>query len=129
VTMPDQPPVKQKRYRIPFAQRHIIKENIDKMLKQHIIRPSNSSLSSHVVLVQKKDNTDRFCVDYRRLNNVTVKDVYSARRVDDILLTSHNRRMYNIHHIGLGSWILASQSGRGGQAQNGIHDIRRLVRV
>ena len=40
---------------------------------------------SPVVLVNKKDGTQRFCVDYRARNNVTVKDSYPLTRIDDTL--------------------------------------------
>lgn len=80
----DHPPTRQKPYRAPFSQRKVIAEQIDKMLTQEIIQPSRSSWSSPVVLAKKKDDTYRFCVDYRKLNNVTLKDNDPLPRVDDI---------------------------------------------
>mgnify|MGYP002474891603 FL=1 len=50
-----------------------------------IIRPSNSPWSSPILLVQKKDGTKRFCVDYHKLNSVTKKDVYPIPRIEDVL--------------------------------------------
>jgi hypothetical protein len=50
-----------------------------------VIEPSKSPWSSPVVLVTKKDGTIRFCVDYRALNNVMIKDAYPLPRVDECL--------------------------------------------
>ena len=78
-------PVKQHPRRLPLSKRELVREEISKMLKQGIIEPSQSPWSSPVVLVQKKDGSTRFCVDYRKLNNLTLKDSYPLPRIDESL--------------------------------------------
>lgn len=65
--------------------KEIIRSETEKMLKEGIIRPSSSPWSSPVVIVKKKDGTPRFCVDYRKINSITEKDVYPLPRIDEII--------------------------------------------
>ena len=58
---------------------------VDAMVQQGVVEQSDSPWCSPVVLVEKKDGTPRFCVDYRALNEVTVKDSYPLPRIDDTL--------------------------------------------
>lgn len=58
---------------------------VEAILSCDIIEPSTSPWNSSVVLVAKKDGTQRFCIDYRKLNEVTKKDVYPLPRCEDIL--------------------------------------------
>jgi hypothetical protein len=55
------------------------------ILDANIIRPSRSPQASPVILVPKKDNSIRMCVDFRRLNKVTVSEIWPLPRIDDIL--------------------------------------------
>ena len=55
------------------------------MLQQGIIEKASSPWASNIVLVKKKDGTFRCCIDYRQLNNVTVKDAYPLPRIDSCL--------------------------------------------
>jgi hypothetical protein len=58
---------------------------VQEMLKVGLIQHSSSLFSSHVMLVKKKDNTYRFCVDYHHLNAITVKDQYLVPVIDKLL--------------------------------------------
>lgn len=67
------------------AECEIISKEVGEMLEAGVIEPSNGPWSSPVVLVKKKDGSIRFCVDYRKLNECTIKDVYPLIRLSDIL--------------------------------------------
>ena len=79
------PPIRRRPYRVPSHQRDKVQQHIETMLKQGVIQPSTSPWADPVVLVQKKDGTDCFCVEYRWLNDITKKDSYPLPRVDDTL--------------------------------------------
>ena len=74
------------------------------MLKDGVIEPSNSPWSSPVILVRKKDGSYRFCADYRKLNLVTVKDVYPLPRIDDALSRLEKTRYFSSMDQQSGFW-------------------------
>ncbi|XP_076660385.1 uncharacterized protein LOC143363724 [Halictus rubicundus] len=78
-------PIKQAPLRLPFHRRDEVKELLAKMERQGVIEESKSPWSSPIVLVKKKDGSTRFCVDYRRLNDVTKKDSYPLPRIEETL--------------------------------------------
>lgn len=78
-------PVRQNPYRNSAAERQITQDQVTEMLEKGVVRESTSPWSSPVVLVRKRDGTWRFCVDYRKLNAVTKKDVHLLPCVDDVL--------------------------------------------
>jgi hypothetical protein len=69
-------PIRQHIRRLPLGEREIGNKEANKMLTMGVIEPSSNLWSSPVVLVKIKDESTRFCVDYRKLNDVTVKDAY-----------------------------------------------------
>ena len=79
------PPIMQPPRRLPWEKREETRNLVEKMVDQGIVEPSTSPWSSPIVLVTKKDGTTRFCVDYRRLNAITVKDPFPLPRIDDTL--------------------------------------------
>lgn len=84
--------------------RQIIREEVDKMLSTGVIRPSMSPWASPVVLVPKPDGSTRFCVDYRRVNSVTKKDVYPLPRVTDMLEALARGRYFTTMDAASGYW-------------------------
>ena len=69
-----------------------------------VIRPSKSPWSSPVVLVGKKDGSTRFCVDFRKVNAVTRKDVYPLPRIDETLDTLGGARYFTTLDLESGYW-------------------------
>ena len=67
-------PVRSRPYPVPYSMRESLKKDIADMIKMRVIRESDSPYASPVVVVKKKDNTNRVCVDYRKLNKLTVID-------------------------------------------------------
>ncbi|CAI5682831.1 unnamed protein product [Oreochromis niloticus] len=79
----DAKPVNLPPYRTSPAKKQIIEEQ--KMLQDNIIEPASGPWAAPVVIVNKPPREPRFCVDFRGLNQLTVKDSYSLPRVDESL--------------------------------------------
>ena len=97
-------PVKQRPYRVPYEQRTVIDEHVNDLLKRKLIEPSNSPYSSPVLIVKKKDGSDRFCIDYRKLNRITKQDVFPLPHIDDILLSLGKSKYFTVLDANSGYW-------------------------
>ncbi|GBC20740.2 hypothetical protein GLOIN_2v1765994 [Rhizophagus irregularis DAOM 181602=DAOM 197198] len=78
-------PLAQKRYKENDEKGKFIRKEVDEMLKLGKIRESRSPWSSPVTLAGKKSGNYRFCIDYRKLNKVTITDAYPLPRIDEQL--------------------------------------------
>lgn len=78
-----------KPYRLPYAQKEEVNRQIQNMLDEGILEPTNSSYSSPVLLVPKKSNDKekkfRLVVDYRKLNEAIVEDRYPLPNITEVL--------------------------------------------
>ena len=100
----DAAPIRLPPRRLPLGKRQIEKEEIKKMLDRGIIEPSTSAWSSPVVLITKKDGSPRFCLDYRKLNDVTVKDAYPLPRVEDCINALSGSKYFSSLDLNSGYW-------------------------
>ncbi|WVZ84421.1 hypothetical protein U9M48_031458 [Paspalum notatum var. saurae] len=83
--LPGTAPIAKRPYRMAPIEQEEVKKNIDELLAKGYIRPSSSPWAFPVLLVEKKDtNEKRMCVDYRALNEVTIKNKYPLPRIDDL---------------------------------------------
>lgn len=104
IELSDPHPIKQRSRRIPFVKQQEVKEMLGAMQQEGVIEPSRSPWASPVVLVTKKDGSTRFCVDYRKLNDVTVKDSYPLPRIDDTLDTLSGSKYFSTLDLKSGYW-------------------------
>lgn len=84
-TEPHAAPVYQRPRPVPLRTRDAVRTEINSMLAAGIVVPSSSEWSSPIVVVKKKDGGIRLCVDYRAVNDITIKDSFPLPRIDDLL--------------------------------------------
>ena len=102
----DHLPISVPPYRVSPAQRDEIERQVSQMLENDIIQPSDSPWASPVLLVKKPDNSYRFCIDYRKLNAITKRDVYPLPRTDDTLDGLGAANIYSTLDLDSGFWQL-----------------------
>nr|CAH66048.1 OSIGBa0131F24.2 [Oryza sativa] len=82
--VPGTNPIHKRPYRMAANELAEVKRQVDDLLQKGYIRPSTSPWGAPVIFVEKKDHTQRMCVDYRALNEVTIKNKYPLPRIDDL---------------------------------------------
>jgi hypothetical protein len=82
--IPGTPPISKRLYRMPVNELVELKKQIVKLQAKGFIRPSSSPWGAPVLFVEKKDETQWMCIDYRSLNEVTIKNKYPLPRIEDL---------------------------------------------
>jgi hypothetical protein len=72
-----------------------LKKQIDELLEKGCIRPSTSPWATSVLFVEKKDGTKRMCIDYKALNEVTIKNMYALPRIEDLFDQLRGARVFS----------------------------------
>ena len=109
IELVSQKPVKLKPYPLPFASQQIVSEEVDNMLKAGVISPSTSPYSSPIVLVKKKEGTTRFCIDFRRVNGLTVPDAAPIPDTELLFTKLSNAQFFTKIDMTKGYWQIPIQ--------------------
>ena len=97
-------PIKKAAHRVAPAKIPEIRKELDKMLEKGVIVPSESPYSSPIVMVGKKDGSNRMCIDFRALNEVTVKDAYPIPRIGQTLDALEGASVFSSLDLASGYW-------------------------
>jgi len=123
-------PIRSKAYPIPQAIKEEVKKEIDDMLEAGIIKESDSPYASGVVIVKKKDGTNRFCVDYRRINKVTVFDAEPMGNPDEVFNKLGKGKFFSKMDMAKGYWQIEvdpeSQKYTAFRTEFGLHEFLRM---
>jgi hypothetical protein len=95
-------PIYKTPYRMATPELAELKEHIKELLEKEFIYPSSSPWGAPVIFVPKKDGTQRLCVDYHVLNEVTIKNKYPLHRIDDLFDQLHGTCVFSKIELRLG---------------------------
>ena len=84
VKLTDDTPIRCKPYPLPYAMREELLNEVDSMLEMEIVRPSMSPYMKPIVMVKKKDGSNRVYVDFRKLNKITEVDPERMTTAEDL---------------------------------------------
>ena len=77
-------PISKPAYRLSHSEAQEVKRQLADYVRKGFIRPSSSPWASPILLVKKKDGSMRMCIDYRSLNQITIKNKYPMPRIDEL---------------------------------------------
>ena len=104
IPLKDDIPIRSGPYRNSRFEDDAILPDLEELLRKHFIEESNSQYASPILLVPKKDGKIRLCVDYRKLNAKTVKEIYPMPRIDDTLDRLHGAKIFSSLDLKSGYW-------------------------
>ncbi|UYV61089.1 K02A2.6-like [Cordylochernes scorpioides] len=97
-------PISLRPYRRPLKEYEEIAEQVKELLEHKLIRTSDSPWAFPVVMVPKKDGNKRMCIDYRRLNGITLDDRQPLPHIQDMFDRLHGSRFFSTLDVAWGYW-------------------------
>jgi hypothetical protein len=93
--LPGTAPIAKRPYRMSVGEFEELKKQLKELLDKQFIHPSSSPWGAPMIFVEKKDGTQRMCVDYRALNEVTIKNKYPLPRIEDLFDQLEGARIFS----------------------------------
>jgi hypothetical protein len=100
--LPGTAPISKRAYRVSGPELDELKKQIDELSEKGYIRPSTSPWAAPILFVEKKDGTRRMCIDYRALNEVTIKNKYPLPRIEYLFNQLRGASMFSKIDLRLG---------------------------
>jgi len=113
-------PIRQPTRRLGPEKENEVSRQVQDLLDRDLIEPAHGAWSSPVVLVKKKDGSWRFCVDYRRLNSVTIQDAYPLPRIDESLDALAGSKYFSTLDLLSGYWQVLLSPDAQDKARDGL---------
>ena len=104
IRLSDDTPIRCKPYPLPYAMREELRNEVDTMLEMGVVRPSTSPYASPIVMVKKKDGSNRVCVDFRKLNKITEVDPEPMTTAEDLFRRLSGKKYLSKIDLTKGYW-------------------------
>ena len=102
IKLTDGPVIKERPRPIPAKDFEDARQHIQELLEANIIKSSNSPYASQIAIVRKKSGKLRRCVDYRKINQRTIKDAYPIPKIKDIFSSIHGSKWFSTIDLKMG---------------------------
>lgn len=97
-------PIRTSPYRLSWEEQDHLRDELDRLLELGLIKPSDGKWTSPILFVKKKDGTLRLCVDYRKLNDITIKDAFPLPNIDELLDSVGGAKYFSTLDAASGYW-------------------------
>lgn len=123
-------PIRMRQYPIPYCMIDTVNTKVSKMLNLGIIQTSISPYSSPIAIVKKKDNTNRFCIDFRALSSQTMFDAEPMPNAEEMFAKLAGYKYFSRIDLSKGHWQIslseAAKPKTNFQTPKGLFEFTRM---